>query len=120
MARNEEFIRRALKFAVNVIRFTKTLPNERAFWVITDQLIRSACSIGANMTEAGSASSKKDYLNFYSYALKSANETIYWLTLLDELSSNSKNIEPLIKEAEEFCRILAASIITMKKNSKQI
>ena len=120
MARNEEFIKRALKFAVDVIRFTKTLPKERAYWIITDQLIRSACSIGANMTEAGSASSKKDYINFYSHALKSANETIYWLNLLKELIPNSKPIDNLLKEAEEFCRILAASIITMKKNSKKI
>ena len=120
MARNEQFIKRALRFAVDVIHFTKTLPKERAYWVITDQLIRSACSIGANMTEAGSASSKKDYINFYSYALKSANETIYWLNLIKELIPTSKVIENLIKQAEEFCRILAASIITMKKNSKKI
>lgn len=120
MAKNEEFINRALKFAVDIIKFTKTLPKERAYWVITDQLIRSSCSIGANMTEAGSASSKKDYINFYSYALKSANETIYWLNLLDELIPNIKIIEKLTKEAEEFCRILAASIITMKRNSKKI
>lgn len=120
MAKNEEFVKRALRFAVDVINFTKTLPKERAYWVITDQLIRSACSIGANMTEASSASSKKDYINFYSYALKSANETIYWLTLLGNLISESKNLNILIIEAEEFCRILAASIITMKKNSKKI
>lgn len=119
MARNEEFINRALKFAVDVIHFTKTLPKERAYWVITDQLIRSACSIGANMTEAGSASSKKDYINFYSYALKSANETIYWLNLMNELKP-SKDVQNLILEADEFCRILAASIITMKKNSRKI
>lgn len=118
MAKNEEFVKRALTFAVDVIRFTKTLPKERAFWVITDQLIRSSCSIGANMTEAGSASSKKDYINFYSHALKSSNETVYWLTLLSELVPNSKVIEKLRKEAEEFCKILAASIITMKRNSK--
>jgi len=120
MAKNQEFIKRALIFAVDVIHFTKTLPNERAFWVITDQLIRSACSIGANMTEAGSASSKKDYINFYSHALKSANETVYWLTLLNELAPNSKTVDKLMKEAEELCRILAASIITMKRNLKKI
>lgn len=120
MARNEEFVRRALKFAVEVIKLTKTLPRDRAYWIIADQLIRSACSIGANMTEAGSASSKKDYINFYSHSLKSANETIYWLTLLKELLPSVKLIDNLLKESEEFCRILAASIITMKGNSKKI
>jgi hypothetical protein len=36
MAKNEEFIKRALKFTVDIIRFTRTLPKERAYWVITD------------------------------------------------------------------------------------
>ncbi|KKR76295.1 MAG: S23 ribosomal protein [Candidatus Levybacteria bacterium GW2011_GWA2_40_8] len=118
MARNEEFVNRALRFAVDIISFTKTLPKERAFWVITDQLIRSGCSIGANMTEAFTASTKKDYINFYSYSLKSANETIYWLRLIQELIPKHKTVSRLMKEVEELCRILAASIITMKRNSK--
>lgn len=117
MNKKQDFIKRALKFAVEVIKFTKTLPNDRAFWIIADQLIRSASSIGANMTEANSASSKKDYINFYSHSLKSANEARYWLALLKELIPNSKTIAKLDKEAEEFCKILAASIITMKKKS---
>ena len=115
MAKNHEFITRALRFSVDVIHFTKNFPNERAFWIIEDQLIRSACSVGANMTEANSASSKKDYINFYSHALKSANETRYWLALLRELFSKLKEIESLDEEAQELCKILAASIITMKK-----
>lgn len=117
MNKKQDFIRRAMKFSVNIIRFTRTFPKDRAFWIIADQLIRSSCSIGANMTEANSASSKKDYINFYSHALKSANETRYWLALLKELIPNSKAIAKLDKEAEEFCKILAASIITMKKKS---
>lgn len=115
MAKNEEFVKRALKFSVDVILFTRTLPRERSFWVITDQLIRSSCSIGANMTEANSASTKKDYINFYSYALKSANETRYWLSLLRELLPKSQIIGKLDQETTELCKILAASIITMKK-----
>lgn len=118
MNTKQEFINRAIKFAIEIIRFTKTLPQERASWVITDQIIRSSCSIGANMTEANSASSKKDYINFYTHALKSANETRYWLALLIELTPGSKTLEKLDQEANELCKILAASIITMKKNLK--
>lgn len=110
-----DFVRRALKFSVEVIKLTEIFPNKRQFWIIADQLIRSACSIGANMKEANSASSKKDYINFYSHALKSANETIYWLDLLNELL-NDPRINKLILEANELARILAASIIIMKKS----
>mgnify|MGYP001607033015 CR=1 FL=1 len=115
MKEKGDFIRRALKFSVDVIKLTELFPNKRQFWIIADQLIRSACSIGANMKEANSASGKKDYINFYSHALKSANETIYWLDLLSELWDNSI-INKLISEANELARILAASIITMKKS----
>lgn len=111
----DEFIKRASNFSIEVIKTTELFPNKRHFWIIADQLIRSACSIGANMTEANSASSKKDYINFYSHALKSANETKYWLTLLRKLWNNPQ-VERLILEVDELARILAASIITMKKS----
>jgi len=120
MGKKQDFIERASNFAIQVIRFTKTLPKERAYWVITDQLIRSSCSIGANMTEANSASSKKDYVNFYSHALKSANETKYWLDLLKKLTVDSMTIEKLYKEVEELSKILGASIVTMKKGLSKI
>lgn len=115
MRTKDDFIKRASKFSIEVIKITELFPNKRQFWIIADQIIRSACSIGANMTEANSASSKKDYINFYSYALKSANETKYWLMLLGELWNNSK-IDSLVLEVDELAKILAASIITMKKS----
>ncbi len=118
MKYKDDFVKRALKFSVEVIKLTELFPNKRQFWIIADQLIRSACSIGANMKEANSASSRKDYINFYSYALKSANETVYWLDLLNELLKNI-TINKLILEANELARILAASIITMKKSQKR-
>ena len=118
MKYKDDFIKRALNFSVGIIKFTETLPNKRQFWIIADQLIRSSCSVGANMKEANSASSRKDYINFYSYALKSANEAVYWLDLLQELLGNSA-IDRLIVEANELAKILAASIITMKKSQSK-
>lgn len=116
MSSKEIFTTRAKKFSIQVIHFTEKLPNRRSLWIISDQLIRSACSIGANMTEANSASSKKDYINFYSHALKSANETEYWLGLLGDLLPQSLIHKELVQEVSELGKILAASILTMKKN----
>ena len=120
MNTKKDFLKRAHKFSINTIHFTEKLPNKRSFWVISDQLIRSACSIGANMTEANSASSKKDYINFYSYALKSANESKYWLALLSDLIPSSSDLISLINETDELSKILGASIVTMKRNLKKI
>lgn len=73
----KEFIRRLIHFSIRVLRFSETLRKERILWCIVDQLIRSATSIGANVVEAKSSSSKKDYIHYFEIALKSANETKY-------------------------------------------
>ncbi len=115
----QTFTDRATKFSIRIFRLVDTLPSSRSYWVIVDQLIRSATSIGANIVEAKAASSKRDYINFYSYALKSANETVYWLQLLKELNNApTDSIVSLIDEAEQLAKVLAASIITMKKNAR--
>jgi len=79
--------------------------------------LRSATSIGANIVEAKAGSSKKDFRNFYTIALKSANETKYWLCLIRD--TNIVNIEKdkiveLIAEADELSKIIASIIINAK------
>ena len=88
--------------------------------MISDQLLRSATSIGANIVEAKSASSKRDYIKYYEIALKSSNETRYWLGLLrDALDVDKIEVNKLLKETGELANILAASLLTMK-SKKQI
>lgn len=107
--------RRAYYFAIEVIKFVETLPNQRIFWIICDQLLRSATSIGANIVEAKAASSKRDFIKYFEIALKSANETLYWLCLLRDSTSADKNqIQLLLKENQEICKLLGASLLTMK------
>ena len=69
--------KRCFLFSLAVIKLTDTLPNKRSAWIIADQLIRAATSIGANLTEARASSSRLEYKKFYEIALKSANECIY-------------------------------------------
>jgi len=80
--------------------------------------MRSATSIGANIVEAKSASSKKDFMKFYNIALKSANETKYWLCFLrDAVESDKKQIGRLLNEVVELSNMLAASLLTMKRKT---
>jgi four helix bundle protein len=79
-------------------------------------LLRSATSIGANVVEAKSASSKRDYARFFEIALKSANETKYWLGLLrDALEVDKSETNRLLKETGELASVLAASLMTMRQ-----
>ena len=83
-----------------------------------EQLLRSSTSIGANVIEGKSAHSKKDFIKFYEIALKSANETKYWLMIIkDGLKINGKVTEKLLIEADEISKILA-TIINKTKAKK--
>ena len=107
---------RCFKFSLNIIGLTDTLPNKRSAWVIADQLIRSATSIGANLVEARASSSRLEFKKFYEIALKSANETIYWLELLrDSKLSNTEKVEPLLIEVREVSNMLGAGVIKLKQ-----
>jgi four helix bundle protein len=111
---------RVYKFSVSIVKFVNTVEIKRVNISLIDQLIRSATSIGANMVEARAAHSKKDFIKFYEIALKSSNETKYWLCLIRDVLNVKGNIKELLDEANELSKILASSIITMKSNSEFI
>ncbi|MDD5626607.1 MAG: four helix bundle protein [Patescibacteria group bacterium] len=106
---------RAYYFSIQIIKFVSKLPSQNIFRIIADQLLRSATSVGANIIEAQAASSKRDFTRFYEIALKSANETKYWLGLLRDATKFPKEeISLLLKEVEELAKILGASLLTLK------
>ena len=108
-------IGRAFVFARKVIKLVDDFPQKRSAWVISDQLIRSATSIGANIIEAQAASSKRDFINFLNHALKSANETKFWLALAKDIAPKELNeINLLLKEVDELAKILGSSISSLK------
>lgn len=113
--KNYDIKYRAYYFSIEVIKFLEQLPKRYTYQVIGKQLLRSATSIGANIIEAQAGSSKKDFKNFINHALKSANETKYWLCLLrDGLKTSPEGIEELISEADEISKILGASMLKLK------
>ena len=106
---------RSYKISLALIDFIDTLPNERSCWVISDQLLRSGTSVGANLVEATASSSKKEFKKFHEIALKSANETKYWLGLLrDSKKGDRELINQLLREVGELSNMIAAGILRMK------
>ena len=107
---------RAYAYALAVIKFIDTLDKrDLSVEVISKQLLRSATSIGANIIEAQAGSTRKDFANFFSYALKSANESKFWLGLLrDSGKVERESVEKLFQETAEIANILGSSIITLK------
>jgi len=111
----EEFNQKLIQFSLDIIKICSDLRKNRDYWVIADQLLDSGTSMGANVFEARSSSSKRDYIKFFEISLKSANETIYWLIIVAVSVEEFKNrADKLKREAEEIARIIASGIITMK------
>jgi len=97
------------------MKFLETLPKDYIAQTVGKQLLRSATSVGANIIEAKASSSKRDFANFYSHSLKSANESKFWLGLLQDSGKASReHITPLLDETSELSNILASSLLTMK------
>lgn len=107
---------RCYDFSKSIVLFISKHEFKRIHYPIVDQLLRSATSIGANVIEARSGNSRRNLISFFSIALRSANETKYWLCLIrDTLEVNREEITELIKEADEISKILGRSLLTLKE-----
>jgi four helix bundle protein len=108
-------IRRAYVYALEIIKLIDTLNKaDFATQILVKQLLRSATSIGANIVEAQAAASKRDFINFLTHALKSANESKFWLGLLRDSGKANFKVNELLKETDELAKILGSSISTLK------
>lgn len=83
-------VSKTCSFALQVIETYKHLTEAKKEFILSKQLLRSGTSIGANVPEAISSESKKDFIHKLSIALKEARETCYWLRLLTDSHYLSK------------------------------
>ena len=112
---------KSYNFALNIIKLCVKLKDEKHF-EITNQLLKSGTSIGANVEEALAGQRKKDFFAKMSIASKEAREANYWLRLLrDSGLLQKQDINKLIQISEELIKILTSIVktgIEQTKNSK--
>ena len=106
---------KAYAFALQIISVYKELKKENEF-VLSKQILRSGTSIGANVNEAISAVSKKDFVFKLGISLKEARETKYWLNLLkDSNFISQETFNKSNKDCEALIKILSSIILTTKQ-----
>lgn len=106
---------RTLKFSESVIDFVKKIKQSPITSPLINQLIRSATSIGANYMEANNASSRKDFQNKIFICKKEAQETKYWLILIQKALPEIKDGNAaLLEEVQQFIFIFQKIISTLK------
>ena len=111
---------RTFEFAVAIVSFTETFGTRAgARRTVSNQVLRSGTSIGANVEEAQGAQGRKDFIAKMMIALKEARETRYWLrlTVASKLCTDP-HMQVLIQEATELCNIIAAIVVTARKNAE--
>jgi four helix bundle protein len=102
-------------FAIKIVKLSQSLVSEKKEYVLSKQVFRSGIAIGALIRESEFAASKADFINKLFVPLKEANETEYWLTLLNDTSYLEK--DEFLKwqaECKELITMLVSSINTSK------
>src|SRR4030095_7142278 len=108
---------KSLAFAIKIVRLVQRLQKERKEFVLTNQLLDSGTSPGANIREAEYAQSKKDFINKMSIALKESNESLYFLLILYKTDYiNGSEYSELSGDCGEIKAMLISSIKTAKDN----
>jgi len=104
-----ELQRRTKQFALRVFKLVDALPRTPAGRAVSNQLVQSASSVGANYRAACRARSHAEFTARLGTVLEEADESLYWLELIRDgkLMSESK-IRLLLREADELTAIVAA------------
>jgi four helix bundle protein len=110
-----ELKKRTKQLALRVIRLVESLPKTKTSNVISNQLLRSGASVGANYRAACRAKSTADFINKLAIVEEEADESIYWIELLVESNQVKLNlVESLLVEFDEILAIIVSAIKTSK------
>ena len=90
-------------------------------YALSNQILRSGTSIGANVRESENAQSDADFINKMNIALKEANETEYWLDLLYATDYIQKaEYDSIIADIKELIKLLTSIIKTCKNKINRL
>jgi len=105
---------------MRILKMGDAIPRSFSSQIISQQVLRSATSVGANYRAACRSKSRRDFVNKLKIVEEELDETMYWLELIEE--SNifpAERISPLIRESNELLAIIVTSIQTARANGKK-
>jgi four helix bundle protein len=111
-------VKLTFQFALDIMAFAELLRNEKRF-SFSDQILRSGCSIGANVKEAQGAESKVDFIHKMKIALKEAEESEFWLELC-EFAKEYPKPGKLLLDIQSILKVLNKIIATSKSVKKEL
>ncbi|MFC1651913.1 four helix bundle protein [Patescibacteria group bacterium] len=117
MKKETDIYSRSFNFAIDLIKIVQDFSVHPRYFKITDQVIRSSTSVGANIIEAQNSRSRPEFISIMGIALREAAETLHWLKLIEALDINQGfDLLRIKKENLEIIRILSSIIASSKRN----
>ena len=114
---SESILREKAKdFAKNIVLTTRQIKSSKNETVLTNQLLRSGTSIGANIHEAQYAQGTADFISKFEIALKECFESEYWLELLFETGYLD---ETQYKKLNTDCGVIRKMLISSCRTLKE-
>jgi four helix bundle protein len=114
---SEEMKDRTKQFAKQIIKLCRLLPKNREGYLIGNQLFRAGTSVAANYRAACRARSRAEFISKMGIVEEEADESMFWLELIQELKLCQENLVPsLMEEGNEILSIVVSSINTARKN----
>jgi four helix bundle protein len=112
----QELIKKRTKqIGLEVIKLVDELPSKTSTWEISKQIIRCSTSIGANYRSSCRAMSAPDFINKLKIVEEEADETLYWLEIIQDSGlSSPERLNPIRKETDEILSIIVASLKTLR------
>jgi len=102
--------------SVTILKALETMGTGLGKSNVSNQLIRSSMSVGANYRAACRARSDKEFISKLSIVLEESDETLYWLEIIQEMNwLPTESLSPLISEANELTAIFVSSLKTVKE-----
>ncbi|WP_185097104.1 four helix bundle protein [Chryseobacterium sp. IHB B 17019] len=108
---------KTFEFSLKIIKYCELLHEQKKF-VISNQLLKSGTSIGANIREAQNSESRNDFIHKFKISAKEIEETNYWL-LLCKHSESYPSCDELIEKLKEIENITNKIIITSKISGRR-
>lgn len=106
---------KSFAFAVRIVKLARHLQEEKKEYILSKQVLRSGTAIGALVREAEHAESKADFAHKMNIALKEANETLYWLELLQQSETIAEqSFKSIHSDSEELVKLLVSIVKTTK------
>jgi len=112
-----KFKRRTQLMALNVIKMVDTLPNKSSAWIIGKQILRSSTSTAANFRAVCQARSLKERFAKLSIVVKEADETLFWLELIEkaQLAKPTEQFKQLEFESSAILKVISSYRATLKR-----